>query len=89
LEAISVAGFIEIQLNEILQAKGMTQKQLAEMTGIRPARISQICRGFVDRLELDHITKICDALQVSPWTWIVYTSEWMFEDDNGDENDVR
>jgi putative transcriptional regulator len=80
LEGIAM-GNLTIELQEILDAKGITQTKLAEMTGIRPARISQICRGFIDRIELDHIVKICDALEVSPWTWIVYTSEWMFDEE--------
>lgn len=81
-------GAITLRLQELLDAKGWTQKQLAETTGLRPARISQICKGFVDRLELDHIIKICDALQVTPEAWMVYTSDWMGLDEPDDTDIV-
>lgn len=64
---------IKLELQEILQDRGMSQRQLAEVSGVRQERISQICRGFVDRLELDHIDAICNALDIYPWEWIVYT----------------
>lgn len=70
-------GNITIELKQLLDARGLTQRELSVMTGIRPSRISQICKGFIDRIELDHIVRICDALQVLPETWIIYNSSWM------------
>jgi transcriptional regulator with XRE-family HTH domain len=55
---------VELRLDAVLKQRGMTQKELAELTGIRPAAISQICRGFVDRLNLDHIGRIATALEI-------------------------
>lgn len=55
---------VELRVDVALKQRGMTQKELAEMTGIRPAAISQICRGFVDRLNLDHIGRIATALKI-------------------------
>lgn len=55
---------VELYINQALKRRGLNQKQLAEMTGIRPAAISQLCRGFVDRLNLDHIGRIGTALRV-------------------------
>ena len=42
----------------------MTQKQLAEKTGIRPAAISSLTRGYVERLNIDHLERICDSLEI-------------------------
>lgn len=42
----------------------MTQSQLAELTDIRPNAISNLARGYVDRLSILHIEKICTALQL-------------------------
>jgi len=55
---------VELWLDVVLEERGMTQKQLAELTGIRPAAISQICRGFVERLNLNHIERIANALSI-------------------------
>jgi transcriptional regulator with XRE-family HTH domain len=55
---------VELKLDVALQKRNMTQKELAELTGIRPAAISQIYRGFVDRLNLDHIGRIANALKI-------------------------
>jgi transcriptional regulator with XRE-family HTH domain len=42
----------------------MTQKQLAEITGIRPSAISNLCRGFIDRITIDHLERIAKALDI-------------------------
>jgi transcriptional regulator with XRE-family HTH domain len=55
---------VELRLDTVLKQRGMTQKELAELTGIRPAAISQLTRGFVDRLNLDHIARIANALEI-------------------------
>ncbi len=54
----------ELSIATALKLRGLNQKQLAEMTGIRPAAISQLCRGYVDRLSLDHLARIGTALKV-------------------------
>jgi transcriptional regulator with XRE-family HTH domain len=56
---------VQLHLDEVLKKRNMTQKELAELTGIRPAAISQITRGFVDRLNLDHIGRIATALKIN------------------------
>jgi transcriptional regulator with XRE-family HTH domain len=55
---------VELRLDMVLKKRDMTQKELAELTGIRPAAISQLTRGFVDRLNLDHIARIANALGI-------------------------
>lgn len=55
---------VELRIGALIKSRGINQKQLAEMTGIREAAISQLCRGFVDRLNLDHIARIGTALKV-------------------------
>ncbi|MEC1789518.1 helix-turn-helix domain-containing protein [Schinkia azotoformans] len=55
---------IELRIKEALEHKGMTQKQLAEVTGIRPAAISSLVRCYVERLNLDHLERIAKALEI-------------------------
>lgn len=55
---------IELRIKEAIENKDMTQKQLAELTGIRPAAISSLVRGYVERLNLDHLERIAIALEI-------------------------
>ena len=40
----------------------MTQADLARKTGIRPATINEIYHELVERVNLEHMDKICEAL---------------------------
>lgn len=56
---------ITIKLDEILKTRNMKQSQLAELAAIRPNAISNLCRGYVDRLSIEHLEKICHALELN------------------------
>ena len=45
---------------------GLTQKELAERTGIRPPTVSAICTGAVKHLPVEALEKICDVLDCQP-----------------------
>ena len=53
---------IHIKLKEILKERNMTQAQLAALANIRPSAVSNLCRNYVDRVAIEHIEKICNAL---------------------------
>lgn len=55
---------VRIKLAEILKEREMTQTQLAALSNVRPNAISNLCRGYVDRLSIEHIEKICNALEL-------------------------
>ena len=55
---------IELRLKELLDERGITQKKLAEMTGIRPAAISNLSRGFIERINIDHLERIAECLNI-------------------------
>ena len=48
------------------QESQMTQKELAERTGIRPPTVSAICVGSVKHFPVDALEKICDVLDCQP-----------------------
>jgi putative transcriptional regulator len=50
----------------MLAIKEMTQKELAEKTGIRPPTISAICTGSIKHLPVDALEKICEVLECQP-----------------------
>lgn len=59
-----MAFHVRIKLKEILEKRGLKQKQLAEMAGIRESTISDICRGSRTVMNFEHIAKIAEALQI-------------------------
>lgn len=53
---------IKIHLSKILGEKRLTQADLARKTGIRPNTISEIYNELVERINLEHLDKICEVL---------------------------
>lgn len=54
---------IKIHLSRVLGEKRWTQAQLARATGIRPSTICAFYNEFVDRISIDQLDKICEALE--------------------------
>lgn len=57
---------IKFKVKVMLAMRDMTQKELAERTGIRPPTISAICTGAVKHLPVDALDKICEVLDCQP-----------------------
>lgn len=57
---------IKFTVKVMLAKREMTQKELAERTGIRPPTISAICTGSVKHLPVDALDKICAVLDCQP-----------------------
>lgn len=53
---------IKIHLSRLLGEKRWTQAHLSRQTGIRPSTICQLYNEFADRLSMEHLDKICEAL---------------------------
>ena len=54
---------IRIYLSRRLGELRWTQADLARATGIRPATISAMYNEFIDRVNLEHLELICEALE--------------------------
>jgi transcriptional regulator with XRE-family HTH domain len=54
-----------ILVADALKSRNMTRAKLAELTGIRPAAISEICGNQRTTINRDHLTKIADALGIT------------------------
>jgi putative transcriptional regulator len=50
----------------------MTQKQLAEVTGIRPPTVSALCTGAVKQIPVSALERICDKLDCQPGDLMEY-----------------
>ena len=57
---------IKSRIKVVLAIREMTQKQLAERTGIRPPTISALCLGTAKHIPVEALDKICDVLQCQP-----------------------
>jgi len=57
---------IKFKVKVVLAMRDMTQKELAEKTGIRPPTISAICLGTIKHLPVDALDKICEVLECQP-----------------------
>lgn len=55
----------KIHLSKLLGEKRMTQKQLSELTGIRPNTINEWYHDIAVSLRVEHIDRICEVLDCS------------------------
>lgn len=60
------------RIKEILKDTGITQKKLAELTGMQEGYLSELLKCHEEkRWNADHITIIANALQVPSWYLLV------------------
>ena len=55
---------VHVKLKEVLVEREITQKQLVEMTGLRPAAVSELVNNQRTSINKDHIARICEALGI-------------------------
>jgi putative transcriptional regulator len=66
---------VRIKLSELLGKHKMTQRALAQETGIRPATISKMYYEETKRIEIDQIDRICKAFGCSIEDLLEYIPE--------------
>ena len=66
---------IKFKLKILLAIHEMTQKQLAELTGIRPPTISAICTNSIKELPVGVLEKLCKALNCQPGDIMEYVDD--------------
>ncbi len=66
---------IKFKVKVMLALRNMTQKELAERTGIRPPTVSAICTGAVKHLPVEALEKICDVLDCQPGDLMEHVKE--------------
>ena len=74
---------IKIHVSELLGRYKMTQKDLSEKTGIRPGTISALYHETIKRLEIEHLEKLCAALNCQPGDLFEYVPDKEEESKNG------
>ena len=66
---------IKFRVKVMLAMREMTQKELAEKTGIRPPTISAICLGTIKHLPVEALDKICNVLDCQPADLLEWVDE--------------
>ncbi|MFK4341523.1 MULTISPECIES: helix-turn-helix transcriptional regulator [Paenibacillus] len=66
---------IKIKLKEVLKTKGITQKNLEAMTGIPQSRISTLCSGNRQEVNLLMLEKIAHALEITDLSELIQLEE--------------
>lgn len=54
----------KVKIHQVLEERGMTQSELAQLTGLRPAAISEMANGSRTVINKSHLGKIMDALDI-------------------------
>jgi putative transcriptional regulator len=62
---------IYLKLKELLQRKGITQKQLAEMTGLHESTLSDLTRDTRTAINKKHLELIMTALDIKDFNEIL------------------
>lgn len=57
---------IKFRVKVMLAREEMTQKELAERTGVRPPTISALCTGTIKHVPVDVLNKVCTVLKCQP-----------------------
>lgn len=56
---------VKLKVKEALESRKLSQKKLAEMSGIRESTISDIVRSTRTVINFEHLSKIAEALEVT------------------------
>lgn len=55
---------VQPKVKELLEERNITQKKLAQISGIRESTISDIVRGTRTVINFEHLSKIAEALEI-------------------------
>ena len=66
---------IKFRVRVILAMREMTQKELAEKTGVRPPTVSAICTGTAKHIPVNVLDSFCKVLKCQPADLIEYVDE--------------
>ena len=56
---------VKLKVKDALDKRELSQKRLAEMSGIRESTISDIVRGTRTVINFEHLSKMAEALEIT------------------------
>lgn len=66
---------LKVRLKEVLNERQMTQKELSELSGVRPNAISELSNNVRESINRNHIGKIAKALNLTDPSELLYFGE--------------
>lgn len=66
---------IRFRVKVLLAERNMTQKDLAQATGIRPPTISAICTGAARHIPVNVLDRLCACLNCQPADLLEFTPD--------------
>ncbi len=66
---------INFRIAEVMGRQRLTKKALSEKTGIRPNTISALWYGSSKRLVIEHLDRLCAALNCQPGELLEYVPD--------------
>lgn len=66
---------IKLNLGAHIKKRGITQKQYAELTGLREATISHLVNNKMDRVQLSHLLTVMDEMKTADFNDILTIEE--------------
>ncbi|MFS0937217.1 helix-turn-helix domain-containing protein [Enterococcus casseliflavus] len=55
---------VEVLINNLLAERQMSLRELARLSGIEPSNLSNLANGKRQKIYLEHIERIADALEI-------------------------
>ena len=68
-------GAIKVHLDKVLEERGMTSRELAEMIGITQANLSILKTGKAKGLRFSTLMAICETLDCQPADLLEYVKD--------------
>ena len=62
---------VKLKVKDALDKRELSQKRLAEMSGIRESTISDIVRGTRTVINFEHLSKIAEALEITDFRELI------------------
>lgn len=56
---------VELLINDLLAERSMSLRELARLSGIEPSNLSNLANGKRERIYLEHIERVADALEIT------------------------
>ncbi|HPF44454.1 MAG TPA: helix-turn-helix transcriptional regulator [Syntrophomonadaceae bacterium] len=66
---------IRIKLSEVMGRLRIKQSELIRRTGIRPGTINNLYYERTLRLEIEHLNRLCEALECQPGDLLEYVPD--------------
>ncbi|WP_322790255.1 helix-turn-helix transcriptional regulator [Paenibacillus chitinolyticus] len=75
MEVVPLPLKVHIKLDELIKERGISQRELSRLTGIRQPSINEMCNNTTQRLPLDNLGIICEVLKIDIADILVLVNE--------------